>query len=190
MLDSGTYDDAGTGKPCPPKEALSEANSGGEYEASGSGGSEPPVIETLSINEEGEYKSESGDGMVCPPEIGYSPPNDGGIYEGGGSGGGVNPPDNGHGEDCDCEECCFYTETVPNTIDVGGHPKGEVYDRVRMRDMWYQLLHPYVYPTIQLTIDKNVFECGEAMNSRQFTWNTSEDVNAKPFETDIYMDNL
>lgn len=153
MVDSGSYDHNSSNKACPPPQNSQTVNSGGEYETSGSGASDAPDVEITEANDGGAYESESGEAAVCPPITGKQTPNDGGAWDTNENNGGQPcPPKNeDHSDDCDCDECCFYTESDPNTIDLGGHSKGETYNKVPMRDMWYQALHPYVKPAISLS---------------------------------------
>ena len=60
-----------------------------------------------------------------------------------------------------------YVSDVPTTVDLGGIKKGFTTDGVRVEDMIYNLLHPYISPSITLSCIPNgvVYEIGSNVES-------------------------
>lgn len=161
-----------------------EASAGGSYETSSADATCSPNQEEGISSQPGEYNSESSD-ATCAPEVPEGAVNTSGEYDSEGSGGTVPGETPGHPSDCDCETCCFYTEEIPNTENVGGHEEGGVYNQVPMRDMWYQLLHPYQYPAITLNLLPKILEVGQCLTNVDFNWDTTNEENVLALSTQI-----
>lgn len=49
------------------------------------------------------------------------------------------------------EEDVIYSSQIPSTVSVGGIDKGFVSNGIKLKDMMFNLLHPYVAPTVNMT---------------------------------------
>lgn len=60
-----------------------------------------------------------------------------------------------------------YASDVPSTVDLGGIPKGFTSDGLKVEEMLFKLLHPYVKPTINYSCNPNggTYEIGTSVPS-------------------------
>lgn len=58
-----------------------------------------------------------------------------------------------------------YVSDVPSTVNLGGIPKGFTSDGLKVEEMLFKLLHPYVQPTINYTCNPNggTYEIGTSV---------------------------
>jgi len=175
---NGSYEDDVQGSNSSPKPAetqLSPLLTGSEYPSESGPIVCPPETEQAEPNDNGGYQGVTGK-AVCAPELNEAESNTGGGYETPTTGNGAMPLPP-HLEDCNCEDCCFYSEAIPNTQTVGGHKKNDVYNTVPVKEMWYTLLHPYQNPSIELTLDYNFQEVGSQLSVLQIDWLTNNSEN-------------
>lgn len=71
------------------------------------------------------------------------------------------------------EEECIYSSDVPSTVAVGGIPLNYTTTGITFNDFIYDLLHPYVKPTITLSVSPTtvVYEQGYTIPKLTFTAN-------------------
>ena len=187
MVSGGYEDDIPSGPQSQPpinSEPSEPLLTGSEYPSESGPEVCPPEVEQAEPSDRGGYEDVTGK-APCAPELELADVNASGEYADPNSNN-VQPPTNEHDEDCDCDECCFYTEEVPNTEKIGGHEQGQTYDNVPMREMWYQLLHPYQYPSITLSLGQNILEVGEILNAVNFNWSTQNPQNTQTLSTAIW----
>lgn len=121
-------------------------------------------------------------GSACPPKVNQADPNQSGNYDSVARGKASSPcgstdPDHDEGA---CEDCCYYTSDVPNTVTVGGLIEGETYSNVHIHQMWFDLTHPYINPEPDLTISPTILEVGEQVGIVNLTWASTQIDNVKP----------
>ena len=79
----------------------------------------------------------------------------------------------GGGNDSDIAEECIYSSDVPSTVAVGGIPLNYTTTGITFNDFIYDLLHPYVKPTITFSVSPTtvVYEQGYTIPKLTFTAN-------------------
>lgn len=127
---------------------------------------------------------------ACPPEAKEGDRNTSGQYDSVGKGKASSPcgstdPDHDEGS---CEDCCYYSSSIPNTVTVGGLNQGDTYNNVHIHQMWFDLTHPYLYPEPHLEIFPKIVEVGAQVGIVNFTWTSSQIENVKENTGTILVD--